>query len=332
MCDSPKKVDRYGWYSPDDHVKSNAEKKLEEEESKKEPAREAKWAEMVSKWDYWITNKRDKIAERIKKGIPDAFRSKAWELLTSARNSLNAAPESMEGLLKKPPLPVYETIKIDLMSTLSQTAFFSKPELLTSLEHVLCAYSQIDPEIGYTQGMSYIAGTFLMYMDEEIALWAFYNTLVGFRTLHREYFTPGSPRTKLATKMLKELVKMHYPKIYAHLEQIEIDFELFTHKWFIPAFLSYNWPPEMHLRLFDVFLFYGTRALLSFALIIFSRHKDMLDSKPAEEIIPLLQYPDRSDRMKDWRYVFTKFNKLWVNKKLYQTLLKNAGAPPERLE
>ena len=56
-----------------------------------------------------------------------------------------------------------------------------------------------------------------MYLDEDVALWAFHNSLVGFRTLHRDYFVSGFPRLTTATTMLKELVKVHYTKVYTHL-------------------------------------------------------------------------------------------------------------------
>ena len=216
--------------------------------------------------------------------------------------------------------------------TFPQIAFFSKPNFLNCLEHVLCAYSQIDTDLGYTQGMGFIAGTFLMYMDEDLSLWALHGVMNGFRTMHRDFFAPPFPRLQLASKMLNEVLKTKYPKILANIENLGISFDVFAPKWFMSAFLCYSWTPEMHLRIFDRFLFYGTRSLLSFALVIFSRHKDVLEIMPLEELIPLLQKPDLSPKMKDWRYLMQKWDKLWINKKTYQQLLKKAGAPPERLE
>merc|ERR1719193_2109179 len=41
----------------------------------------------------------------------------------------------------------------------------------TSLRNVLFAYACYDPEIGYCQGMGYIAILFLLYMPEDDAFW-----------------------------------------------------------------------------------------------------------------------------------------------------------------
>lgn len=330
--DSQKRVDRFGWYADEDYVMSPEEKKLAEEESQKEHARETKWAEMVNNWDMWMTHKRDKVAKRIKKGIPDAFRSKAWNLLTNADASLNASPENIQMLLDKPALEVYKVIEEDLPHTFPQTSFFSAEENIQSLKRVLCAYAQINQELGYRSGMSFFAGTFLMYLDENAALWAFYNVLTGFRTFHRDFFTDGAPRVLLASKMLEELVKDKFPKIHKHFAEIGLKYESFAGKWFIPAFLTFKWPAEMMLRLFDLFLFYGTRSLLSFALLIFARHKDEFATDSLEKINEVLSNPAKSSKMKDWRSCLDKIDKLWINKKKYLQLLKTCGAPPERLE
>ena len=154
----------------------------------------------------------------------------------------------------------------------------------------------------------------------------------GFRTLHSEFFLPPFPRLKLMNNIFRELIKNKYPKILNNIDSLGIDFNIFTSKWFMSAFLTYDWSPEMHLRIFDRFLFYGSRSLLSFGLVIFSRHKKEMEKLPLEELIPLLQKPDQSIKMKDWRYLLIKWDKLWINKKTYQNLLKKSGALPERLE
>lgn len=50
-----------------------------------------------------------------------------------------------------------------------------------SLFCVLTAYAVYNTEIGYCQGMSQIAGLFLMYMDEEDAFWCLHSLMVDKR-------------------------------------------------------------------------------------------------------------------------------------------------------
>ena len=47
----------------------------------------------------------------------------------------------------------------------------------TSLRRLLRWYAALDPEVGYCQGMGFIAGLFLTYMVEEHAFYTFYSVL-----------------------------------------------------------------------------------------------------------------------------------------------------------
>lgn len=62
-----------------------------------------------------------------------------------------------------------------------------------SLYHVCCAYSNFDKELGYTQGMGFLAGIFLMYRDEESSFWCLERLLNGDRHKLRTLYTPGFP-------------------------------------------------------------------------------------------------------------------------------------------
>lgn len=46
-----------------------------------------------------------------------------------------------------------------------------------ALRRILHAYAALDPEVGYCQGMGFIAGLLLTYMIEEDAFYCFYATL-----------------------------------------------------------------------------------------------------------------------------------------------------------
>lgn len=326
-----KKLDRYGWIEDQDCPKTAKESKRDALDMEKETKREVKWTEMISNWDFWMEKKRDKLAHRIQKGVPDALRAKIWSLLTNAEKSLDASAHSIEELLAMEPLDCYKHIK-EFCQSLPTEGLFTDPSLSEKLEHVLCAYAQLDKEVGFVEGMGYIARMFLLYMDEDLALWAFHNTLKGYKTMQREYYTPGSPRCTLATTMLKDVIKMKYPKIFAKLESDQINVESFASSWFLNVFLHEPWPPEMMLKMFERFLFYGTRALLTFALVIISRNKNELLTMSKDDVLNLLMKPSKSPNMHDWRYLFKKWDELWISKATYMKLLKSAGAPPERLE
>ena len=59
----------------------------------------------------------------------------------------------------------------ELVSNASYGQNSSTPGGQAALRRVLRAYSYYDPEVGYCQGMNFIAGMFLTIMSEEEAFW-----------------------------------------------------------------------------------------------------------------------------------------------------------------
>lgn len=323
---SERKVDRYGWFQADRSM-SKSEAKMIAIEAKKENERTNKWIRMMDKWDEVMEKDRSKIARRVKKGIPDAIRQKAWKLILNykqAKNELCRTP--MSELLEYPKHEGYVTIDKDLSRTFPQIGFFSKPGFIESLRRVLYCYCQIDPPLGYTQGMSFLAGMLLAYMDEQSAFVCFVSMMKGQFLSHREYLVTRFPRLVVANKVLEHLMKQHCKKALAVMNECNICFPMFTTSWFLTAYQAFNWPPELQLRLFERFLFYGTRALMGFALTIVLRHVDILESGSIEKILACLQHPDESERMRDWHEVFEQWEKVWIRKKEWKKIWDAAVA------
>lgn len=149
---------------------------------RREIKRERKWLLMVKDKDWsnsFFSKKRfferlmspsyKKLKSRVRKGIPDAWRGRVWiELLQ---------PHFDENMAKYPYLIDVELSELtteDIEKDLERT--FPRHEMFChggvgqdSLRRVLRAYANVDPEVGYCQGMSFIAGLFLMYMPEDCA-------------------------------------------------------------------------------------------------------------------------------------------------------------------
>jgi hypothetical protein len=105
--------------------------------------------------------------------------------------------------------------------------------------------------------------------------------------------------------------------------------QMYCPVWFLTAFQTMDWPPDLQLRIYDRFLFFGLRGLLSFALMIVKEHESQLVDAPIEEMLPLLQHPDRSPRMHNWREVFRKWDKLWIRQGEYDKLFLAIGEKVE---
>lgn len=114
-----------------------------------------------------------------------------WLTLTGAAEMMAARPGRYAELLRGPPTEHEPTISRDICRTFPKHQLFSDlggtgqvrrgrlipprgttahghPRLQRSLFNVLRAYATYDPDIGYCQGMGFIAGLFLAHVQEEV--------------------------------------------------------------------------------------------------------------------------------------------------------------------
>lgn len=75
----------------------------------------------------------------------------------------------------------------DIHRTFPSLRRFAGPAGQDSLRRVLQAYAAYDPEVGYCQGMNFVAGLLLMYVEEEEAACAALVMLMQERGLRKLY-------------------------------------------------------------------------------------------------------------------------------------------------
>lgn len=321
------KLDRYGHIRREsDGAKTEKDHELEMRENKVESRRESKWLHMFIRWDYYSGRNRNKLRQRIKKGIPDAFRSKAWPMLILENfNSPTYQPKDIEKLLEGGDQIGYQTIEADLNRTMPQYPMFNNVKVIDSLRRILYAYSNRDPELGYTQGMSAIAGVLLLYMDESIAYDCFETIMLGNRYQWRNFYLKDFPRLKLLNKVWEIALKDRYPAVAKSFKRIDLLSIYYTPSWFLTLFINQELPPTVKFAIFDRFCEYGSRAIISFGLVIISRNKKALINQPFEKVITIIQKPCVTGTMNDWRYVLQKYDELWITEPKFKSYFKQAG-------
>ena len=323
------KSDRYGFAIHDDkanEVISKKEKELRQKESEKESERMRKWQQMFAK------NEFKKLGERVKKGIPDAFRSLAYQRILLGKvytqKELDRKPD-VSSLY--PDIPESEwkeshscwsTIEVDLDRTMPDSTLFSEQSRKNSLRNILKAYSCEDEELGYTQGMGFHAAMFLTYMEEKAAYLCFKAMMKSFGV--RNFFLPGFPRLGELGKVWKVVFQKKYKKIYNRFERDNIDVMMYIPQWFLSAYMNQQFEPILRLRIFDRYVAYKSAALLSFGLVIISRHKEEFLNQGMEVVVPLLQRPSSSPKFKDWRYIIKKWDQHWITHSEYVSFCKKA--------
>jgi hypothetical protein len=156
------RYDRWGFPT---NKRDPAETKNGRAKIKKERERHEKWLSMFENWE---NVGRKKLKRRCRKGIPDSVRGDAWMRLSGAKK-LKAANLGLYSRLKR------ERADSEAESVIMKDLKRIYPNRKASREHeeevksVLEAYACYDREIGYCQGMGYLATLFLIYLSEEDA-------------------------------------------------------------------------------------------------------------------------------------------------------------------
>uniref|UniRef100_A0A915LYH5 Rab-GAP TBC domain-containing protein n=1 Tax=Meloidogyne javanica TaxID=6303 RepID=A0A915LYH5_MELJA len=265
-------TDRYGFVHKDEKFSAD---EAEKKRIKKELRREDKWVIMFKEWEHL---RPSKLPERIWKGVPDKFRLLVWmrllganELKAKARNNLYNDLLIRARLVSKD----IKQIDLDINRTYRDNLAFRRRYDVKqqSLFNLLTAYSMLNTEVGYCQGMSQIAAVFLMYMDEEDAFWCF--------------FVPGFPKLHRFQNHYDKVLLKYLPRVRKHLDQTGIP-PIYLTKWWFGCFLD-RVPFSLTLRLWDVFLYYGDCILIAMAYNIMKMHKKTILKLNIEQFMEFIQ-------------------------------------------
>jgi len=188
---------------------------------------------------------------------------------------------------------VDEEIRRDIHRTFPEHPLFAHERGQTALFNVLKAYAVHDLEVGYCQGMAFVAGCLLMYVPEEAAFHLLRVLMApreGGGANMRSMYLPGLEALQQMMSRLEWLVKRHLPRLAAHLHAVGIPAVLYASQWFLTAF-SNPFPPSFACRVLDVMLTERSMSvMLCIALCILAAQEDkLLGVTSFEEVIGVIK-------------------------------------------
>ncbi|KAI5002883.1 hypothetical protein ZWY2020_027533 [Hordeum vulgare] len=207
----------------------------------------------------------------IRKGVPLALRPKVWMSVSGAAKKRSTVPETYYDELitatEGKTTPATRQIDHDLPRTFPCHPWLNSEEGQSSLRRVLVGYSFRDSEVGYCQGLNYVAALLLLVMKtEEDAFWMLAVLLEN--VLVSDCYTNTLSGCHVEQRVFKDLLAKKCPRIAAHLEAMGFDVSLVATKWFLCLF-SKTLPSETTLRVWDVLFNEGAKVLFHVALAIF---------------------------------------------------------------
>ena len=238
--------------------------KITKEELLKVNARTEKWQYMLEHYKTYQSIKRFKLKSRTRKGIPDNLRSYVWQLFAGKDKLVK------KGLFEKlDKEPIDENSELSIIKDLDRTyplcqlfkEKYGKGQ--RNLFRVLSNYSKYNKNIGYVQGLGYLAALFLIYMDEESAFYMLHAVIKNYEM--EGLYLPGFPDLKKKFYVLLNLEKKFIPEIYNILKRDEALPSFYASEWFMCLFCK-NLKPNILVRIIDVFLYEGYKVIYRFAI------------------------------------------------------------------
>ena len=113
----------------------------------------------------------------------------------------------------------FDAIERDVARTFGGIGKFDSQRARDRLRRVLGAYAMHDPEVGYTQGMNFLAGFALLYVEDEADAFALLVRIMHSPRYHmRGLYLHDLPDVGVTSFCVKHLLWKHAPELASHLE------------------------------------------------------------------------------------------------------------------
>ncbi|XP_018567436.1 TBC1 domain family member 1 isoform X2 [Anoplophora glabripennis] len=246
--------------------------------------------EVMDVWEM-VTNKdvgrvkcdKQMLLHAIRQGVPRGKRGDVWQFLaeqfcakippidTTKYPNYNTPYETLLRQLTSH----QHAILIDLGRTFPNHSYFSSPlgPGQLALFNLLKAYSLLDPEVGYCQGLSFVAGVLLLHMEESQAFFVLRHLM--YRRGLRKQYLPDMMCLQIKLYQLSRLVHDQLSDLYNHFDFYEVAPTLYAAPWLLTVFAS-QFPLGFVTRVFDLMFLEGPDVIFRVALALLSYHRDKL--------------------------------------------------------
>nr|KAF6428587.1 TBC1 domain family member 4 [Rousettus aegyptiacus] len=286
--------------------------------------------EVLITWDKKLLNYRAKIRcdtedihTSLKEGVPKSRRGEIWQFLALQYRLRHRLPNKQQ-----PPATSYKellkqltaqqhAILVDLGRTFPTHPYFSAQlgAGQLSLFNLLKAYSLLDKEVGYCQGISFVAGVLLLHMSEEQAfeMLKFLMYDLGFRKQYR----PDMMSLQIQMYQLSRLLHDYHRDLYNHLEENEISPSLYAAPWFLTLFAS-QFPLGFVARVFDIIFLQGTEVIFKVALSLLSSQETLImECENFESIVEFLKSSLPDMNTTEMEKIITQVFEMDISKQLH---------------
>lgn len=230
------------------------------------------WSALISDYRAVVQHVPRYASMMVRSGIPPALRGHAWK---SMAESASPTLESLYDSLAAEWTPFVKIIGRDLNRTFPELKMFSENggDGQMKLGRVLRAYSAYDIQVGYCQGLTFLAGPLLLHMDDRSAFCTLVQLMEDYSL--RSMFTPDMSGLQLRLYQFESYFSKHLPQLYTHFKTLCVG-NVYVAQWFL-SFFAVTCPLSMLVRVFDLVFSEGAiPTLMRMALAVLGRNQEML--------------------------------------------------------
>uniref|UniRef100_A0A8D3CWF8 TBC1 domain family member 14 n=1 Tax=Scophthalmus maximus TaxID=52904 RepID=A0A8D3CWF8_SCOMX len=298
--------------------------------------------EILPNWSTLCTSRR--VRDLWWQGIPPSVRGKVWSLAVG--NDLNITHELYNICLarakekcKNTPAPAtemeteaagssdressLELIKLDISRTFPHLCIFQQGGPYHDVLHsILGAYTCYRPDVGYVQGMSFIAAVLILNLDTADAFIAFANLLN--KPCQMAFFRVDHSLMLTYFGAFEVFFEENLPKLFAHFKKNNLTPDIYLIDWIFTLY-SKSLPLDLACRVWDVFCRDGEEFLFRTALGLLRLYQDVLtcmdfihmaqfltrlpDLIPAEQLFQNIAAVHMTSRNRKWAQVLQALQK-----------------------
>ncbi|ELU16805.1 hypothetical protein CAPTEDRAFT_177453 [Capitella teleta] len=210
----------------------------------------------------------EKLKGMIKAGIPHSIRPHIWMRVSGALEKKHKSETSYKDIVKASSSDLLMTskqIEKDLLRTMPSNACFCNINStgIPRLRRVLRGLAWLYPDIGYCQGTGMIAGSLLLFLEEEDAFWLMCAIIEDL--LPASYFSSTLIGVQADQRVLRQLLVNYLPDLDLKLKEHDIELSLISLHWFLTSFASVV-HMKVLLRVWDLFFYEGSTILFQITL------------------------------------------------------------------
>ncbi|KAL6763534.1 TBC-domain-containing protein [Haematococcus lacustris] len=246
------------------------------ESNKEAESRSSEWAKFASKRQLPSASRLKKLVRQ--GGVPAAHRAWVWSEVSGANAMRSDHPSNYFRRLSTSSQASEASIRqidLDLPRTYPEHQWLCSVTGQASLCSVLLAYSIHNPQVGYCQGLNFVAAMLLVSTDKqpETAFWLL--TALLERILYINNYSPDLPGFQVEMLTLTDLVKEKLPKLHKHLQDLSCEMQILATDWYLTLYAT-SLPPEVAVRVWDCLFVEGSKVLYRVALALLQLYQPVL--------------------------------------------------------